>query len=107
MTSQAQGYLATREEMTSQAQAENASEASQMSSLLDREELPWMSQWSDEEELIADYRLHLRAPWEGGRAAGLVGAAMLVAAGVYGAMGVATASKSGSVLPCHQKAHFV
>jgi len=102
-----QGYLATREEMTSQAQAENASEASQMSSLLDREELPWMSQWSDEEELIADYRLHLRAPWEGGRAAGLVGAAMLVAAGLYGAMSVATTSKAGSVLPYHQKAHFV
>jgi len=102
-----QGYLATRDEMASHARAENASEVSQMSSAMDREELPWMSQWSEEEELIADYRLHLRAPWEGTTAAALAGAAMLVAAGVYGAMGVATASKSGSVLPCHQKAHFV
>jgi hypothetical protein len=99
-----QGYLATRDEMTSHARAENASEAP---SLLDKEELPWMSQWSEEEELIADYRLHLRAPWEGSRAAALLGAAMLVAAGVYGAMGVATTSKAGSVLPYHQKAHFV
>jgi len=99
-----QGYLATRDEMTSHAQAQNVSEAS---SLLDREELPWMTQWSEEEELIADYRLHLRAPWEGSTTAALAGAAMLVAAGVYGAMGVATASKAGSVLPYHQKAHFV
>merc|ERR1719356_518361 len=27
----------------------------------------WMSQWSEEEELIADYSLHLKAPWESSR----------------------------------------
>jgi len=102
-----QGYLATRDEMTNHAQAENASEVSRASSLLDKEELPWMSQWSEEEELIADYRLHLRAPWEGSRMAALAGAAMLIAAGVYGAMGATMAPKASSVLPYHQKAHFV
>merc|ERR1719382_2120492 len=93
-----QGYLATRDEMTSHAQAGNVSEVSRMSSLLDKEELPWMSQWSEEEELIADYRLHLRAPWEGRWAVVAVGLGLLLVAFATGVVGFAKASKADSSL---------
>ena len=69
--------------------------------------LPWMSQCTSEEELIADYGLHLRAPWEGRWTEALAGAAVLVAAGLYSAAGIKTASKADALLPSYQKAHFI
>jgi len=41
-------------------------------------DLHWMSQWSEEEELIADYSVHLYAPWEGGHWLGSTGAVLLI-----------------------------
>lgn len=75
-----------------------------------RDEEEWMSQWTSEEELIADYSKDSRAPWQTGR----LGAASAVLFVVCGLLGVVTAnfkteisSAKGNLLPTHGKAHFV
>jgi hypothetical protein len=52
------GYVATKDELTAHASRKNATVAG------DREGDHWMSQWSHEEELAADYSSHIAAPWE-------------------------------------------
>eukprot|EP00928_Gymnodinium_smaydae_P039625 TRINITY_DN2702_c0_g1_i2.p1 TRINITY_DN2702_c0_g1~~TRINITY_DN2702_c0_g1_i2.p1 ORF type:complete len:570 (-),score=103.34 TRINITY_DN2702_c0_g1_i2:89-1798(-) len=42
------------------------------------DEAQWMSQWSEDEELIADYSMQLRAPWESYRPASITGIALLL-----------------------------
>jgi len=76
---------------------------------VDKEDLEWMSQWSSEEELLADYRVHLRAPWEPSSlgAAVLLGAAALALAMFSGAAGFSKPTKVDSLLPSYQKAHFI
>merc|ERR1719299_350748 len=58
-----QGYIASDEEVKTHAADRNAN-ASMEEKL---EEVQWMSQWSEEEELQADYALQLQAPWESTR----------------------------------------
>eukprot|EP00928_Gymnodinium_smaydae_P007428 TRINITY_DN1266_c0_g2_i1.p1 TRINITY_DN1266_c0_g2~~TRINITY_DN1266_c0_g2_i1.p1 ORF type:complete len:527 (+),score=114.92 TRINITY_DN1266_c0_g2_i1:220-1800(+) len=78
------------------------------------DEAQWMSQWSEEEELIADYSLQLKAPWEGTRFGSLAGLAVLALV-VVGAVGAGHGTKAtdygkggGNLLfEAHTKAHFV
>merc|ERR1712087_285833 len=73
------------------------------------EEQAWMSQWSSEEELIADYT-ELRAPWESNMIK-MLGVWAFVICGLLGvgSVGLKTvsSSKDTSFLPTHGKAHFV
>jgi len=98
-----QGYIATPEDMR-----EHANLADAPQEPVDKEELQWMSQWSSEEELTADYRVHLRAPWERnvGSAAVLAAAALALAA-LGRAGGLGGSPKVGSVLPSYQKSHLI
>merc|ERR1719282_511194 len=86
-----------------------AADASNISQGIEREQLPWMSQWTseEEEELIADYDIHLRAPWAGNWMAALAGAAVIVATGTYGLVIVTTRYKADALLPCYQKSHLI
>jgi len=71
------------------------------------EETHWMSQWSEEEELIADYSLHLHAPWENKLWRAPAGALALLA--VFGWVGSRLKNdKIGSPTSCAaDKCHFV
>merc|ERR1740121_1857288 len=86
------GYLATSRDMQEHAHVPQGP--------VDKEDLQWMSQWSSEEELIADYKVHLSAPWE--RRMPAAAAAALAAFG-----GGAGKAQARAVLPSYQKAHFV
>jgi len=73
----------------------------------------WMTQWSEEEELFADYTGKMQAPWErpGGMFFGvviLVAALVMVATGVVGS-GTKGALKTGSAPPTYtsKHSHFV
>ncbi|CAK0852007.1 unnamed protein product [Prorocentrum cordatum] len=91
------GYLVTSREVQQHADVQGP---------VDKEDLEWMSQWSSEEELIADYKVHLSAPWERRLPAAAVLAAAAAALAAFG--GVASGpGKARAVLPCYQKAHFV
>jgi hypothetical protein len=98
------GYIATKTDMQ-----EHAGLADVPQAPVDKEDLQWMSQWSSEEELIADYRVHLRAPWEPSSlgAAVVLGAAALALAMFSGAAGFSKSAKADSILPSYQKAHFI
>jgi len=101
------GYIAKEEEMKEHAAAVNTSNFSAVAP--GEEQQQWMSQWTAEEELIADYTgSGLRAPWEtSGRLAWYGGAALLVAT-LLGAVGSGRKAGAGSaLLPMHGKAHFV
>jgi len=101
------GFVASESEMKMHTSA-NAS--SPMNVTMGREELQWMSQWSEEEELIADYRASgLSARWGSvGSLAWRLGA-LLVVGGLVGALGLGgRKGVAGSVLlPTHSKSHYV
>lgn len=100
-------YIASDEEMRSHASSVNSTEVSPQ---LDKEELQWMSQWSPEEELFADYSAgELPAPWDSSLLLVGGGAALAVAA-LLGAVSFSRKSASSSgLLPTHStsKSHFV
>jgi len=95
-----QGYMATAGDMQ-----DHASLADAPQEPVDKEDDQWMSQWSSEEELLADYGVHLRAPWE--RSAAVLGAAALALALFGGAAGLSRSSKTDSLLPSYQKSHLI
>jgi len=64
-------YVASTAEMTRHVQTIHVEESQE-------NDLHWMSQWSEEEELITDHGLDLRAPWEGRCWLGCGGAIMLL-----------------------------
>jgi len=73
-------------------------------------ETEWMSQWSTEEELIADYTRHLRSPWwRSGKALGGLAAALSTAAAfrtrLVGLGGKSTTAPDG--LPFYGKTHLI
>lgn len=77
---------------------------------LEREDLQWMSQWSAEEELLADYE-DLRAPWAIGSAIGLCGTSagatvLLTALAAFGIFTLRTGHNVASALPL-QSSHFI
>lgn len=99
------GYIASKDEMHEHASSVIEEENS------GNDEDDWMTQWSEEEELFADYAGKMHAPWtsRGGVAFGFVAAAVvlvLVATGVIG--GNSKGSQFGSTLPFTTKhSHFV
>jgi len=75
----------------------------------EQHEAQWMSQWSEEEELIVDYSLHLSAPWDGSRRAMTL---VLVVIGLAAAVLIGGGSSVGkgalgTCVDYHHKAHFV
>jgi len=77
------------------------------------DDMQWMSQWSEEEELLTDYSKHLRAPWElpfglKGLAAAVGGAGLIFIAllWVNGAIALPMSSRMFDD-SAHCKAHFV
>jgi len=100
-----ESFIASETDMMTHAQGANATE---LPSTMEKEELQWMSQWSAEEELIADYTAHgLRAPWET-RGLALGGGVLFLLASALGVVGLnrKVGSKAG-LLPYHGKSHFV
>jgi len=100
-------YTATEEEMRQHARRTDAS----LEAAASREELQWMSQWSEEEELIASYD-ELRTPWWFSRQSLLLasGAALLL----LGFLGVLTFSRGSAAVEgslafggADGKSHFV
>mmetsp|Transcript_18096 Transcript_18096/g.49630 ORF Transcript_18096/g.49630 Transcript_18096/m.49630 type:complete len:572 (-) Transcript_18096:107-1822(-) len=81
--------------------------------LADRNEAQWMSQWSEDEELIADYALLLRAPWERTQRATLVAIALgvmvliVVVAARSGGQATRTTTNSIFASGVEVKSHFV
>jgi hypothetical protein len=106
-------HLASAEDMKKYAAEANSTDFHAQG--LQKDDLQWMSQWSAEEELIADYAsLGLRAPWEGGGCGlrSFLGIALLAlvawGASGRGKVGLSRkASAGGDFLPFHGKAHFV
>jgi len=76
-------FVATQDEVANYA-ADRDNETTSYVTLDQQEETAWMSQWSEDEELLADYSSEMRAPWERNRPVTLTIVAvalMLLAAG--------------------------
>jgi len=70
------------------------------------QEVQLMSQWSEEEELIADYSLELTAPWDSTKRNALAAGAAVIASILLAAGAVSGSSKSAPACP-FEKAHYV
>jgi len=99
------GYIASKDEMHEHASAT-------IDTTNEGNEEDWMTQWSEEEELFADYTGEMKAPWErkGGFFCGVfvfIAAIVMIAMGVVGSN--TKGSKSGSALPTFtsKHSHFV
>jgi len=103
-----ESYAASDDEMKRHALEANATV---IPATFGKEELQWMSQWSSEEELIADYTASgLHAPWEHRDTAAAGGAVLFMAAALLGLVSLGRGKVAGSepgLLPYHGKAHFV
>eukprot|EP00448_Togula_jolla_P024495 CAMPEP_0170592388 /NCGR_PEP_ID=MMETSP0224-20130122/12898_1 /TAXON_ID=285029 /ORGANISM="Togula jolla, Strain CCCM 725" /LENGTH=558 /DNA_ID=CAMNT_0010916291 /DNA_START=100 /DNA_END=1776 /DNA_ORIENTATION=- len=102
-------YMATDHEVQGHAASRNVT----AENIHEIEEVQWMSQWSEEEELIGDYSLQLVAPWAGnsllvcgGLAAALVGLGLLGGASSLGS-GKSPRGGSARSFTDSSKAHFV
>eukprot|EP00928_Gymnodinium_smaydae_P060902 TRINITY_DN447_c1_g1_i1.p1 TRINITY_DN447_c1_g1~~TRINITY_DN447_c1_g1_i1.p1 ORF type:complete len:599 (-),score=108.42 TRINITY_DN447_c1_g1_i1:105-1688(-) len=111
-----QDYLVSTADLERHASAEgsDATDASTLSGELD--EAQWMSQWSEDEELIADYSEQLRAPWDSYRPvyalpALAVLALLMLGVGVSASQAKGQAesrmSSRGMMFETKNKAHYV
>jgi hypothetical protein len=100
-------YMASENEVST-----HASKRGDIAEIRAKEEQEWMSQWNEEEELHADYAIHLSAPWEGGGGIFLGGGFLLAAGAVFWLL-AGKGSKEGKSTPAgfgavyEPKAHFV
>jgi hypothetical protein len=96
-------FFASAEEMTKHVAERNASD---VPAAVRKEDMEWMSQWSPDEELIAEHIAGLRAPWERSY---VVGGVLLVLASMLGLLGFSRKGvHASSLLPDdYTKAHFV
>jgi len=96
-------FIASKEDMT-----KHASTASDVNMSVGKEELQWMSQWSEDEELMVDYQNELSRPW-GWHIIFYLATAILAASGIYsGVLGKSqTKSFTGGPLPTHKHSHWV
>lgn len=95
------GFIASKNEMKTHAASVNETE---LVAKMGKEDLQWMSQWSPEEELIAD----LPRETQGSKTVMIVVAVILFA--LMGAAGAMKSGKGGSdkdLLPSYSKSHFV
>jgi hypothetical protein len=99
-----ESFIASEDEIKGHAAARSA-DAPLLESL---EEAQLMSQWSEEEELIADYALHLKAPWATSSSMTLVVVGLIATALVAAVKHMSTdnAAKPQCSIFDH-KAHFV
>eukprot|EP00928_Gymnodinium_smaydae_P042064 TRINITY_DN2838_c0_g10_i1.p1 TRINITY_DN2838_c0_g10~~TRINITY_DN2838_c0_g10_i1.p1 ORF type:complete len:613 (+),score=139.75 TRINITY_DN2838_c0_g10_i1:110-1840(+) len=108
-----ENYLASQEEVTLHAEERNRTLYTKVAMNVSEhsEEQHHMSQWSEEEELIADYSHQLRAPWEApplGAVAGVgFGALLLVGGAVLSVSSAHLRGKQEAAEPCWSKAHCV
>eukprot|EP00930_Biecheleria_cincta_P096720 TRINITY_DN88528_c0_g1_i1.p1 TRINITY_DN88528_c0_g1~~TRINITY_DN88528_c0_g1_i1.p1 ORF type:complete len:581 (+),score=93.93 TRINITY_DN88528_c0_g1_i1:70-1812(+) len=97
-------YVATKEEMWAHASVASSLDLN-TSFEHEKEELQWMSQWSEEEELIAGYESSMDTSW---RTTAFF--ALLILASVTGAVSFKHKGPSSStefLLPTHRKVHVV
>mmetsp|Transcript_131418 Transcript_131418/g.239030 ORF Transcript_131418/g.239030 Transcript_131418/m.239030 type:complete len:566 (-) Transcript_131418:257-1954(-) len=98
------GYLVKKEDMHKH--AANASAAS-IPTEFKKEDLQWMSQWSEEEELTLDYSVELHAPWEPHHSLLFFVTIVLAAVGISGGV-IAFGRKTAVSDYSHEvKAHWV
>jgi len=100
-----ESFVATTTEVQSHAARRN--DTNWQTQMVDEERL--MAQWSEDEELIADYSLALRAPWQTSRVGGftLAGLALLLL-GTGAVAKVGTSSNTAKFnMGYEPKAHFV
>jgi len=109
-----ENYVASKEEVTKHAKDAKSVQQPVTGELGEGEDVQWMSQWSEEEELLTDYSKHLRAPWElpfglRGLAAGFGGAGAVFVAMLWASGTIALPTKSGDFQGFDQysKSHFV
>lgn len=95
-------FMVTSKDIENHAAARNESSEK----LATAEEVKWMSQWSEEEELIGDYSLQLRAPWESKRQLLIGGIAVIALLAIIGGAASGKTGKQAASVP-HQKSHFV
>jgi hypothetical protein len=103
-----QNYIASDAEVKNHAALRNESTPL----LAEHEEAQWMSQWSEEEELIADYSLQLSAPWELHKRPFMLGGASCLVALIVMAMKASTRNSKKSseysyISAFDSKSHFV
>jgi len=98
------GYLASSKDM--EKHAENVT-AHTVPSSVDKEELQWMSQWSSDEELVLDYSVELRAPWEWSSLMVVIATVVLAAVGVSTGVLVFGHKSADSSSSMDLKAHWV
>jgi len=98
-------FIASKDEMQQHASSVDETDAL---ATMNKDDLQWMSQWSPEEELVADYAGSFRAPWEKGHFA-VGGILLFLVCGVVGTMGFGRRMMTSDMdlLPTHSKAHFV
>jgi len=99
-------YLAQDDDMKKQALSANVSD---IAVEVGRSDLQWMSQWSEEEELVSDLAMRgFRAPWEG-RGYAASAAALVLLLGVLGVLRTQgkPANKTEDWMTTSTKAHFV
>jgi len=99
------GYLASDEE-----KEEHAKDTTSYVPLatMGKEELQWMSQWSEEEELIASYEGLLVSPPQAWGSGPVLGFGLFLGACLIGVVSVnRKVPKSDFLLPSYGKAHFV
>jgi len=102
-------YVATVEEMKAHKETDVTDIATELSAnaTMAKEEMQWMSQWSEEEELIAGYEGLPSGSWRKFFIAGSFVAFLLCSAAGVVSFGRPKAESSNFLLPTHRKAHFV
>merc|ERR1719333_478323 len=100
-------FVATREEMGKHAHGVENATAAWEAKMAPPEDDHHMSQWSHEEELLADYSAHMRAPWE--VRPGLAGAAgiAICAAVVWAGLSAGRGKRGQADGVPADKVHFV
>jgi len=103
-TEYGENYLAADHEVSSHAAYRHLNATEQVV----LEEAQWMSQWSEEEELIADYSAQMRAPWQRSNSFALIGVSgialvVMVLRSVFNGSG----KSSNNIFEYQPKAHFV
>jgi len=96
-------------DQTKNAHASARNSSALQEQMLEQAEAQWMSQWTEEEELIVDYSLHLAAPWVKSDRV-LVIVLAFVGVALVGLGGIAAVPKSSGTHGdnCYNsKAHFV
>eukprot|EP00747_Dinoflagellata_sp_TGD_P161982 gnl/TRDRNA2_/TRDRNA2_179086_c0_seq1.p1 gnl/TRDRNA2_/TRDRNA2_179086_c0~~gnl/TRDRNA2_/TRDRNA2_179086_c0_seq1.p1 ORF type:complete len:606 (-),score=118.02 gnl/TRDRNA2_/TRDRNA2_179086_c0_seq1:210-1820(-) len=103
-----QQFVASKSEMQKHAQQDTADAMSSDLGSVTEEDMHWMSQWDEEEELIGDYSATLKASRSGRLVLGFVLMIVVGAiAGKFGMTNTKTQMDRGLALPLSCKTHYV